>query len=91
MPFVFDCKPPLFPRHDYDTELAEQMGSHWAAFAPAGDPNHEGAPQWPRHAPQDSRWMELGPEVGPLPISRFRAYDISDAQRARLLAEVAGH
>lgn len=88
IPFVFNYQPPLFPRNDYDAELADRMGGYWVRFAETGNPNHEGAPDWPAYDPAEPRWMEFGEHTGAKPVERVAVYDISDAQRARVLAEV---
>ena len=36
------------------------MSGYWAAFAKTGDPNHEGAPEWPQWAPETRPFLELG-------------------------------
>jgi len=38
-PFVFD--------HGVDDELADPICEYWVSFAKTGDPNHEGAEEWP--------------------------------------------
>jgi para-nitrobenzyl esterase len=50
LPFVFDT----FPVFDYtptepDKALSAAMMGYWTSFASTGDPNHGGAPLWPRY------------------------------------------
>ncbi|REJ85866.1 MAG: carboxylesterase family protein [Acidobacteria bacterium] len=48
-----------------DRELADTISGYWTAFARSGDPNHEGAPEWPRYQASSDRHLELGDEVRP--------------------------
>ena len=34
-----------------DTAMADMVARRWIAFAATGDPNRDGAPDWPRHEP----------------------------------------
>ena len=43
-----------------DYALGKMMSGYWVAFAKTGDPNHEGAPEWPQWAPETRPFLELG-------------------------------
>ncbi len=42
-----------------DKTLSEHMAAYWARFAATGDPNGEGAKQWPRYSSQDESYILL--------------------------------
>jgi para-nitrobenzyl esterase len=42
-----------------DYALGKRMSGYWVAFAKTGDPNHEGAPQWPRWDPDTRPFLEM--------------------------------
>lgn len=66
VPFVFDNldRPgvELFvgPLNDGARRLASVTSAAWLAFARAGDPGHEGLPEWPAYEPGRRATMELG-------------------------------
>ena len=43
-----------------DYALGKMMSGYWVAFAKTGDPNHEGAPQWPQWTLETRPFLELG-------------------------------
>ena len=46
-----------------DLELSETMMGYWTRFAATGDPNGEGAPQWPRYDAASDQHLELGDDI----------------------------
>ena len=70
VPYVFNNLKTLDrPWESADRRLADQMSSYWVNFARTGNPNGKGLPVW---APADwnSRTtMELGANVGPMPLA----------------------
>lgn len=53
-----------------DRAVAQQVSAYWVAFARSGDPNHAGAPAWPRVAPSADRLMLFG-AGGPTSVTDF--------------------
>ncbi len=39
------------------TQMADQMGGAWVAFAKTGNPNHRGIPDWPAYTPAERQTM----------------------------------
>jgi len=92
IPFVFDGHSPIFPSSEKDGLLTQAMGEYWVNFARAGDPNGSGQsdsplPVWPRFLPEDQQQMNLGYDLGAVPVDRADKFDILDK---RLLSQVKG-
>lgn len=67
LPYVFDAVG-LHPFPVEDAEaLADAVADYWVAFARTGDPNHDGAPQWP--AAGAGAFLELAAD-GPRAVGR---------------------
>ena len=55
-----------FANRDYDDadrQLSEVMASYWVNFAATGNPNGDGAPEWPAYTQADESALELGDSV----------------------------
>jgi para-nitrobenzyl esterase len=52
-----------------DRQIADTMSSYWANFAKTGNPNGAGLPRWPAVAEQPGTTMEIGDQVGPIPVA----------------------
>ncbi len=55
-------------RGDDGAALADAMAGYWTRFAATGDPNGDGAPQWPEYDAESDTWMVLDapePEATP--------------------------
>ncbi|MDD9998659.1 MAG: carboxylesterase family protein [Gammaproteobacteria bacterium] len=50
-----------------DAALTRQMMNYWLNFAATGDPNHDGAPVWPRWTP-GGKALILDAEVHAAPL-----------------------
>jgi para-nitrobenzyl esterase len=48
VPMVFDWREERYELTAQEQALGKQMRAYWAAFAANGDPEVDGAPQWPR-------------------------------------------
>jgi para-nitrobenzyl esterase len=59
LPYLFDAARPPGEWDESDRELAATMVGYWVRFAATGDPNGEGAPQWPRYRPAGDLSLEL--------------------------------
>ncbi len=46
-----------------DLELSETIMGYWTRFAATGDPNGDGAPQWPRYDATSDQHLELGNDI----------------------------
>jgi para-nitrobenzyl esterase len=58
IPFVFHFMAlPGF--QDEDRALADQIAGCWARFARTGDPNGDGAPNWPRYTQKEENYLVL--------------------------------
>lgn len=62
IPYVFDSHDAWLPTDAIDRDLTRRMMGYWLSFAATGDPNHEGAPTWPRWN-DDGRFLSLAEEV----------------------------
>ena len=53
IPYVFNTHDAWLPTGSADQALTQRMMAYWLSFAAKGDPNHEGAPPWPKWRPGD--------------------------------------
>ncbi len=77
IPYAFDhLSVRDWPWQDRDRELANIMSAAWVRFARTGDPNGDGAPQWPRYNAQSPRIMLLGEivDAAPMPLQAELAF-----------------
>ena len=89
IPYVFDSQDaiPVYSREIVDTDraLAKVMHACWVAFAKAGAPRCDGAPDWPAYSPAKDELMEFGQAVRLDQHFRKERYDLLDqAEKARL-------
>jgi para-nitrobenzyl esterase len=55
-------------RGDDGAALADAMADYWTRFAATGDPNGDGAPEWPEYDGDSDTWMVLdAPELKAVP------------------------
>jgi para-nitrobenzyl esterase len=74
IPYAFDSLVKLDrPWTSVDYHLADIMSSYWVNFATKGDPNGPGLPRWPAYGDEDKPVMELGDQVGAIPLSLSKA------------------
>jgi para-nitrobenzyl esterase len=59
LPYLFDSARPQGEWDESDRELSSTMIRYWVRFAASGDPNAEGAPQWPRYQSVGDISLEL--------------------------------
>ncbi len=69
IPYVFDTHDPWLPTDAIDRELTRRMMGYWLNFAATGDPNHDGAPTWPRWN-DDQLLQALGEDIKPEAFDR---------------------
>jgi para-nitrobenzyl esterase len=70
IPYVFHTLSQLKrPWEPIDRKLADTVSSYVVNFAKKGDPNAAGLPQWPAFDPTGYTTMELGAQVGPMPLA----------------------
>jgi para-nitrobenzyl esterase len=67
MAYVFGIITP--PTAD-DAQLGTTVRDYWTTFARSGDPNHRGAPRWPRFKDRTDRRFNF--DVQPSVLTRFR-------------------
>lgn len=78
VPYVFNNLKMLrhHPLEKTDTIVADRMSSYWANFVSTGDPNGPGLPEWKPFIENKHEVMELGENMGMIPIAaskeRFR-------------------
>ena len=59
--YVFDVLAPDPAQYDErDRILSKEMADAWVRFVKTGNPNGDGAPEWPAHRGPDYRVMEFG-------------------------------
>ena len=82
IPYVFNTLSRLKrPWEAVDKKLADTVSAYVTNFAKKGDPNGNGLPPWPAFVPTSYTTMELGVQVGPMPLA-------DPARLAQLLAEL---
>jgi para-nitrobenzyl esterase len=69
----------LIVQTDYD--LSEAIMGYWTRFAATGDPNGEGAPEWPIYEATSDQHLELGDEIRPGAGLYREACDLADKVR----------
>jgi para-nitrobenzyl esterase len=82
IPYVFNTLGHLKrPWEAADKKLADTVSTYVTNFAKKGDPNGANLPQWPAFAPTAYTTMQLGTQVGPMPLA-------DPARLTQLLAEL---
>lgn len=66
---------------DADRELSETIMGYWTRFAASGDPNGDGAPDWPRYETASDLHLELGDEISSGSGLYREACDLADRVR----------
>ncbi|MCX6005297.1 MAG: carboxylesterase family protein [Chloroflexi bacterium] len=68
--YVFGNLIPILPTpepelyfDDTDRALSETMMGYWTSFAATGNPNHQGALEWPAYSAKTNQYMALGNNV----------------------------
>ncbi|NCF91591.1 MAG: carboxylesterase family protein [Verrucomicrobiaceae bacterium] len=61
-----------------DQKIANQVTDYWVQFARTGDPNHEGAPQWPVYDSQERHYLNLDEDLGAGSQLKERECDVID-------------
>jgi len=70
IPYVFNTLSRLKrPWEPLDKKLADTVSSYFVNFAKKGDPNATGLPQWPAFDATSYTTMELGAQVGSMPLA----------------------
>jgi len=64
-----------------DQELSDAIMGYWTRFAATGDPNGDGAPEWPAHDAVTDQHLELGDEIQPGSGLYKAACDLADKVR----------
>ena len=83
--FLSDSFPADWEHTNEDKHLGELLRGYWAEFAKTGDPNFDGAPQWPAFDSNSGEYLEIGAHIGLGPISeRIRTLE---ATLRRIAAE----
>lgn len=67
--FLSDSFPADWERTNEDKRLGTLLRGYWAEFAKTGDPNFDGAPQWPAFDNNSGEHFEIGAQVGLRPVS----------------------
>ncbi len=67
--FLSDSFPADWEHTNEDKYLGELLRGYWAEFAKTGEPNFDGAPQWPAFDSNSGEYFELGAHVGLRPGS----------------------
>jgi len=77
IPYVFDHLDPADGDYDdTDRAIAHETAGYWARFATTGDPNGDGAPEWPRYDPATDRDLRID---SPLAAESGLRRDVCDA------------
>ena len=70
IPYFFNTLNRLVrPWEPADRKLADTASTYVTNFAKKGDPNAAGLPQWPAFEPTSYTTMQLGTQVGPMPLA----------------------
>jgi para-nitrobenzyl esterase len=67
--FLSDSFPADWKHTNEDRHLGVLLRLYWAEFAKTGDPNFDGAPQWPAFDSNSREYFEIGAHVGLRPVS----------------------
>ena len=67
--------------------VARQLRAYWLQFVRTGDPNHAGAPPWPRYQTEEDRWLWIDRECS---ARQGVVRDRLDFLEARYLERVSG-
>lgn len=68
----------VFNYEQADIELSDEMVGYWTRFARSGDPNGDGAPDWPRYEPSTDRNIELAAPIRTETGLESAACDLAD-------------
>jgi hypothetical protein len=84
--FLTDSFPADWESTNEDKHLGELLRGYWSEFAKTGDPNFDGAPQWPASESDSAKYFEIGAHLGLSPVSeRVRTLE---ATMRRIVAEL---
>ncbi|EPX60330.1 putative carboxylesterase [Cystobacter fuscus DSM 2262] len=65
LPFVFGLSRGRFALDsDSERELSTKLIGYWTRFATGGNPNTEGAVQWPAYTREEEKYLEINTELG---------------------------
>jgi para-nitrobenzyl esterase len=67
--FLSESFPADWEQTNDDKHFGELLRGYWAEFAKTGDPNFDGAPQWPAFHNSHREYFEIGAYVGVRPVS----------------------
>jgi len=67
--FLSDSFPADWEHTIEDKRLRNLMRGYWGEFVKTGDPNFDGAPQWPAYDSNSGKYLEIGAHVGLRPVS----------------------
>lgn len=75
--YVFDNldKIPALPWRDSDRKLAETLSTYWVNFARTGNPNSQGAPEWPVYRESTDKALLIGDKIEHGPVPHKQALD----------------
>jgi para-nitrobenzyl esterase len=66
--FLSDSFPADWEHTNEDKHLGMLLRRYWVEFAKTGDPNSDGAPQWPAFDSNSREYFEIGAHVGLRPV-----------------------
>ena len=69
IPYIFNTHDAWLPTTAADQALTQHMMGYWLSFAAKGNPNHEGAPPWPKWTPGDQA-LVLDQGIHTVPLDR---------------------
>jgi para-nitrobenzyl esterase len=75
------------PWEDADYALANAITSYWTNFAATGNPNGAGLPEWPTYKPDDLQVMQLGAQIGSMPLPKRSRMEFFGGEIADWLQE----